>query len=260
MKDFCFVIQPFDNGRFDKRYDDLFKPALATAGIESYRVDKDDSVKIPIDTIEERIRDSRLCLADITVDNPNVWYEVGYAIARDKEIILMCSDERKTDFPFDIRHRNVLSYKTESQSDFTTLTDTLIHRTKAILSKPIVVLPTVSLKLDNDELSYNEIFFMGALLINEEQPFDIISAWSIKQDMKKSGLTEIACSFATRKLLNKKFIELENTSDYQGNEYLGYRITERGNQYIIENENKFSLEVKPNSEEYIAISDDDIPF
>lgn len=30
----------------------------------------------------------------------------------------MCSDERKTDFPFDIRHRNILTYHTNSLSDF----------------------------------------------------------------------------------------------------------------------------------------------
>ena len=25
MEDFCFVIQPFDGGKFDKRYDDVYK-------------------------------------------------------------------------------------------------------------------------------------------------------------------------------------------------------------------------------------------
>lgn len=47
--DKCFVIQPFDNDKFDKRYQDIFKPAIDKAELDPYRVDKDLSVRIPID-------------------------------------------------------------------------------------------------------------------------------------------------------------------------------------------------------------------
>ena len=76
----CFVIQPFDSGKFDKRYDDVYAPAIVDAGIEPYRVDKDPGVDVPIDAIEQGIRDSLVCLADITTDNPNVWYELGFPL------------------------------------------------------------------------------------------------------------------------------------------------------------------------------------
>ena len=33
----CFVIQPFDGGAFDKRFDDVFVPAIKDAGFEPYR-------------------------------------------------------------------------------------------------------------------------------------------------------------------------------------------------------------------------------
>ena len=69
----CFVMQPFDSGAFDKRYDDIFEPAIKNADLEPYRVDRDPSVSIPIDDIETGIRRSELCLAEITTDNPNVW-------------------------------------------------------------------------------------------------------------------------------------------------------------------------------------------
>ena len=78
----CFVIQPFDDGgKFDKRFQDNLQPALKDAGLDAYRVDLDPSVDVPIDAIESRIRDAAICLADITTDNPNVWYELGYAFA-----------------------------------------------------------------------------------------------------------------------------------------------------------------------------------
>ena len=60
----CFVMQPFDGGVFDKRYDDVFSPAIDDAGLKPYRVDRDPSVSIPIDEIESGIRRSELCLAE----------------------------------------------------------------------------------------------------------------------------------------------------------------------------------------------------
>jgi hypothetical protein len=33
---YCFVIQPFDGGRFDKRFTDVFKPAIEAAGLDPY--------------------------------------------------------------------------------------------------------------------------------------------------------------------------------------------------------------------------------
>ncbi|HEY2291831.1 MAG TPA: hypothetical protein VGM86_14115, partial [Thermoanaerobaculia bacterium] len=101
----CFVIQPFDKSTFDKRYRDVFKPAIEAAGLEPYRVDEDPSVSIPMEDIERGIRNSAACLAEITTDNPNVWFELGYAIALLKEVAIACSDERKTKFPFDVQHR-----------------------------------------------------------------------------------------------------------------------------------------------------------
>ena len=92
----CFVMQPFDRGVFDKRYDDVFAPAIRDAGLEPYRVDRDPSVSIPIDEIELGIKRSEICLAEITTDNPNVWFELGFTIAVPKEVVLICSEERKS--------------------------------------------------------------------------------------------------------------------------------------------------------------------
>ncbi|MDX6501249.1 MAG: hypothetical protein QOG23_4509 [Blastocatellia bacterium] len=66
-----FVVQPFDQGPFDKRFDDVFAPAISEAGLEAYRVDRDPTVSIPIEDIEAGIRNAEVCLAEITTDNPN---------------------------------------------------------------------------------------------------------------------------------------------------------------------------------------------
>ena len=98
----CFVIQPFDAGPFDKRYEDVFVPAIADAGLDPYRVDRDPAVAIPIDEIEQGIRRADVCLADISMPNPNVWFEIGYAIAAGKPVVLVCSHDPSRRFPFDI--------------------------------------------------------------------------------------------------------------------------------------------------------------
>jgi hypothetical protein len=114
----CFVIQPFDKGPYDKRYEDILKPAITDAGLEPYRVDQDPSVTIPIEDIENHIREAEICLADISTNNPNVWYEVGFAFANGKPVVLICAEPRAEAFPFHVRHRHIISYATQSSSDF----------------------------------------------------------------------------------------------------------------------------------------------
>jgi hypothetical protein len=90
----CFVIQPFDSGKFDKRFNGIYKPAIEAAGLEAYRVDQDPGVLVPIESIEKGIKQAALCLTDITNDNPNVWYELGFAFASERPIVMVCSEER----------------------------------------------------------------------------------------------------------------------------------------------------------------------
>ena len=131
----CFVIQPFDK-KFNSRYDSSFKPALEAAGILPYRTDEDPSVNDILKTIEDKIKSSKFCLADISTDNPNVWYEVGFAFACGKEVILLCSDERESEkLPFDISHRNVTNYKINSKDDWHSLEEKITERAKAIMNK-----------------------------------------------------------------------------------------------------------------------------
>ncbi|HLO14903.1 MAG TPA: hypothetical protein VK206_08740 [Anaerolineales bacterium] len=133
--DTCFVMQPFDGGKFDKRYKDVFAPAIQDAHLEPYRVDQDPKVSIPIQDIERGIRDSKICFAEITLDNPNVWFELGYAFASGKEVVLVCSEERTTKFPFDIQHRTIITYSTSSISDFDKLKQEITNKMKAYLDK-----------------------------------------------------------------------------------------------------------------------------
>ena len=76
-----FVIYPFDNDLYEKRYDYMLKPAIVAARPEPYRVNRDSATTVLIDSIEREIRNAVVCLAEISTDNPNVWFEIRYALA-----------------------------------------------------------------------------------------------------------------------------------------------------------------------------------
>lgn len=74
----CCVFQPFDDGGvFDKRFDDVLAPAIESADLEPYRVDRDAGSVIPVDTLHKEIRAATVCIADITTRNPNVMTNWG---------------------------------------------------------------------------------------------------------------------------------------------------------------------------------------
>ena len=136
----CFVIQPFDGAKFDKRFDDVYKPAIEAAGLEAYRVDTDPGVLVPIDAIEKGIRQATVCLADISTDNPNVWYELGFAFATNRPVVMVCSEERSSKkYPFDIQHRSIIPYLADSPSDFEKLKSNLSLKLQAILKQDRVL-------------------------------------------------------------------------------------------------------------------------
>jgi|ERR1700730_3823366 hypothetical protein len=135
----CFVMQPFDRAKFDGRYRDIFKPAIEAAGFEPYRVDEDPSTSIPIDQIQKGIREAAVCFADITDNNPNVLFELGYAIASDKELAIVRERNVRQKFPFDLRHRAIILYDTGTPSDYTTLGAKITERLKAIDKKEVAL-------------------------------------------------------------------------------------------------------------------------
>ncbi|MFA5780498.1 MAG: hypothetical protein WC947_10230 [Elusimicrobiota bacterium] len=248
----CFVIQPFDGGTFDKRYDDVFIPAIKKAGLEPYRVDRDPAASIPIIDIEKGIQNADICLAEITTDNPNVWFELGFAIAVQKEVVLVCSKERKTRFPFDVQHRNIIKYTTESPSDFTTLADAITARIKALLKKEkqIAKLSSSAPLAGTEGLSPHEMVALVTVMQNQFAPEDDVNAYQIKNDMNKAGFTDIAASLSMRSLLLKELLISRVVSD-SGEKYAVYRVTDKGADWLFKNQEKLTLKRK---------KEDEVPF
>jgi hypothetical protein len=249
--DRCFVMQPFDGGVFDKRFEDVFSLAIRDAGLEPYRVDQDPKSSLPIQEIESGIRDSRICFAEITLDNPNVWFELGYAIASGKEVVMVCSNERTTKFPFDVQHRSIIKYTAESIRDFEALRKQITTKIKAYMHRESS-LPRLSdlAKVNKVEgLEQHEIVCLAALAENLENPDDHATAYQIKRDMEKSGFTKMAATLAAKSLIRNEFISYNTYPDVDGSSYTGYSLTEKGWSWVIDNQKRFLLK-----------RSDDVPF
>lgn len=263
----CFVIQPFDAGKFDKRYEDVLKPAIEEAGLVAYRVDRDVGVEVPIDAIEEGIRSSTICLAEITTDNPNVWYELGYARARGRPVVMISSKERAK-FPFDIQHRAVISYESDSTSDFTGLRASITAKIKALLLKGerIDEIAESTQVSDIEGLSPTEIVFAACLAANLTEPGSHAGLNFVRQDCEKAGLTAVGCNLALRRLIKKGFVETEERVEDYDRVWHAVSLTSKGWDWIDSNESKFVLRHEKKAKARNAqrpadtFEDDDIPF
>src|SRR6516225_7465171 len=81
----AFVAMPFgskpgpDGGQidFNSVYDEYLRPALELAGLEPFRADEEIRAGHIIADMFQELLVADLVVADLTIDNPNVWYELG---------------------------------------------------------------------------------------------------------------------------------------------------------------------------------------
>jgi prepilin-type processing-associated H-X9-DG protein len=111
-KEFVFVLMPFRD-EFRDVYELAIKRAIEECDFGCLRADELFNASIIIEDVENSIRDALLVVADLSTRNPNVFYEVGYARALDKEVILLT--QTRDDVPVDLQHRRYISYGTDAR-------------------------------------------------------------------------------------------------------------------------------------------------
>ena len=72
---------------YDDLYQDVIKDVCEKNGYSVYRVDEGLGTGLILNDIVSAIKNSALVIADITPDNPNVFYEVGFAHALNLSLI-----------------------------------------------------------------------------------------------------------------------------------------------------------------------------
>lgn len=117
MKPHAFVVMPFGLKKdsqgneidFNRVYAELIKPALEGVGLEVFRADEETRAgDIRTDMFQELLI-ADLVVADLTLDNPNVWYELGVRHALRARGVVLVQGPRPSQ-PFDIYTDRKLRY------------------------------------------------------------------------------------------------------------------------------------------------------
>ncbi len=117
LKRKCFVMMPFSK-EFDRLYAEVIEPAIANEGFEPVRTDRINLVGNALTVLKDAIEASDCALAVITRCNPNVMYELGFAHAQGKPVILLTEGEPEAatlDLPFDLKNEYVIQYRRDHQ-------------------------------------------------------------------------------------------------------------------------------------------------
>lgn len=240
MNKYCFVIQPFEEV-YDKRFEDIYRTAIEKTGLNAYRVDKDSSVRNIIGEIEKRIKDSELCFADISEDKPNVWYELGYASAIGKDVVMVCDNDKREKLPFDINQRSVIFYDADSPSDFKKLEMQIAGKIEAYNNtrKNINTLTETPIS-DARGFAPYELALL-AFLIAE---IDGTSFYMLTQRMANAGFNDVATSLGVKLLIRKGLVVVQEREDDEGYKYKHYTLTEDGENFVLDNTHLFDTKQK----------------
>jgi hypothetical protein len=127
-KDHFFMVMPFGEEYLNNFYDNQVRSFLKTRlGVSIYRADDFNHNDVIIDTIYREIEKSEIIICDITLPNKNVFYEIGYAKAKDKELIFLMQQGTNHQF-FDVAHIQRIEYDLNNPAPMQErLVDTIQH-------------------------------------------------------------------------------------------------------------------------------------
>src|SRR5579885_135336 len=106
----CFVIMPFS-----REFDDVY--TAIKAGVEGalsgksgrcFRLDEARPAGRITDRLLAELRTASICVADLTGSKPNVMWEVGFAMALEKPVIVITQSLKE--LPFDLKDMQSLEY------------------------------------------------------------------------------------------------------------------------------------------------------
>jgi hypothetical protein len=151
IRPLLFVVMPF--GRkldptgtheidFDLTYENAIKPAAQAVNLDVIRADEEGSGSIIHIPMFERLLLSEIVLADLTVHNANVFYELGvrHAARPRSTILIYAKYPKEGQLPFDVNMLRATPYFLEdgrlSANEAARLTAELTTKFSAVLSSP----------------------------------------------------------------------------------------------------------------------------
>lgn len=100
-RDSVFMIMPF-RPHLDAFFYWSLKPYLSSFGIEDSNIRRADHFAntgyVMCEKICLRIQQAALVVVDMSLRNPNVYYELGLAVGLNKPLLVMCDEDRERDY------------------------------------------------------------------------------------------------------------------------------------------------------------------
>ena len=132
----CFIISPIGKigteirQNADDLIDLLVKPTLEPLGFSVIRGDYSDAETISHEVIRQ-VQEADLCIADLSMDNVNVYYEFGRRDETGKPLILLKATN-SGDLPTDISDRRYIEYDLDSRKGLKESRDQLLEAVNKI--------------------------------------------------------------------------------------------------------------------------------
>lgn len=124
----CFFISAIGNDNSQERINSnevisqLIKPVMDSIGFNVIRADQINSPTAIFDDIMDHLNNDEIVIADISYNNPNVFFEIGYYYSNNvkkgisKMPILIRNKSSNFQAPFDINNFRYLEYELKSST------------------------------------------------------------------------------------------------------------------------------------------------
>lgn len=265
----CFVIQSFDGGKYDRRYKETIRPALIVANVEPLRADEILGLNPVVEKIEAAIEAASICIAEVTEDNPNVWLELGYALALQRPTVILCERSVRSKLPFDVQHRPVIFYRTDSSSGYDELAENIVKWVTNELKKEDRLLSAPTLRIGSEssaDLEAYDVAILSTAFAFWPTPVGSIAHWELEKKLKRERYTEVGIALGIANLIERKYLveRLVSEEDHGGEIYTikHFQITPEGIAWIRKNKNLLTVQSAPPPPIKTGFEDmdDDIPF
>jgi nucleoside 2-deoxyribosyltransferase len=122
----------FNTPEYEALFTEIITPVCEKEGFSVYRADFTKRPGLIISDITKHLTESQVIIGEVTPLNGNVYYEVGYADALKKPVVLI-ADKTVGQLPFDIRPYRTIFYE-NSIGGKRTVEETLSQYLKNILT------------------------------------------------------------------------------------------------------------------------------
>jgi hypothetical protein len=105
------MAMPFGDSRLDNIFVTHWKNAVAATGFELRRLDEGSQAGLIDNRLRVEIRRSRFLVAELSEQNPNVYWQAGFAEGLERPVIYTCEKSQFDKRGFDAEHSQTVQWE-----------------------------------------------------------------------------------------------------------------------------------------------------